>query len=142
MNCESKWIRIKNKMIRRGESKIKKNFDSSRESKIKKNFWFISRIKIFLWFLIHIGESKIRKSKWFDSVRALAQGANIWEWARSKLAGRPNAWLALGDDFYHKKLIENTVLKCGLLKSCYQESLLRKKNCKFMVKKDILDDFR
>ena len=66
--------------------------------------------------------------------RILAQGANIWEWARSQLAGRPNAWLALGDDFYHKKLIENSALKCGLLKSCYQESLLRIKNCKLMVK--------
>ena len=66
--------------------------------------------------------------------RILAQGAMIWEWARSKLDGRPNAWLALGDDFDHKTLIENTELKCGLRNSCYQESLLQKKICKFMAK--------
>ena len=67
----------------------------------------------------------------------LAQGAKIWEWARTKLDGRPNAWLALGDDFDHKTLIENTALKCGQLKSCYQESLHRKKYCKLTVEKEI-----
>ena len=67
--------------------------------------------------------------------RILAQGAMIWEWSRSKLDGRPNAWLALGDDFYHKTLIENTVFKCGARKTCYQESLLRKKICKLKAKK-------
>ena len=39
---ESKWTRIKNKMIRRGESKIKKDFDSTRESKSLCEFRFPS----------------------------------------------------------------------------------------------------
>ena len=46
MNCESKLIRIKNKIIR------------SSESQIKKRFSFTSRIKIFFLFSIQLGESK------------------------------------------------------------------------------------
>ena len=57
---KSKWIRIKNKMIRPLESKIKKkDIDSPHKS------------KSFCDFLIHFGESKIRESKWIDLVRAL-----------------------------------------------------------------------
>ena len=61
-----------------------------------------------------------------------AQGegkTDIWKWAREKLDGRPNVWVALGDDFDHKSIRENSALRCGT-KTCFQESLRQKKNCK------------
>lgn len=64
--------------------------------------------------------------------RILAQGqgkTNIWTWAREKLDGNPNVWVALGNDFYHKRITENTGLRCGH-KTCFEESLRLKKICK------------
>ena len=67
-NCESKWInaiRSLRKWIKMNQNQKIKWFAQVNQ-KPKKIFWFTSRIKIILWFSIHLDESK-----WVDSVRAL-----------------------------------------------------------------------